>query len=141
MTRLKELREERNWNMREAARFLNKKYTTYVNHEKGYREIKSEELSAYAKAYDVSIDYLVGKTDLRFGSISHAKSDPDVLDRIVRNVELEEGKKITALFKEDGLNDQQIELMDILPELTDQDISVLLSTAKALANSHKSQDV
>lgn len=65
MIRLKELREERKWSMREAAQFLKKSYTTYVNHEKGYREPNSEDLSAYAKAYGVSIDYLIGRTDNR----------------------------------------------------------------------------
>ena len=132
MNRLKELRKERNWNMKEASEFLNKKYTTYVNHEKGYREIKSEELSEYAKAYGVSIDYLVGKTDLRAGGISSAQSDPDVLDRIARNVELEEGKKITATDSDgkhayfnsliDQLNfENQLRLVDFLQErLQDQ---------------------
>ena len=63
MIRLRELREERNWNRREAADFLGKPYTTYVNHENGFREPNSEDLIAYAKAYGVSVDYLVGRTD------------------------------------------------------------------------------
>lgn len=63
MIRLKELREERNWSMRDAAKFLKKPYMTYVNHEKGSREPNSEDLVAYAKAYGVSIDYLVGRTN------------------------------------------------------------------------------
>lgn len=65
MIRLKELREERNWNRKQAAKFLNKAYTTYVNHENGYREPNSEDLISYAKAYDVTVDYLVGRTDIR----------------------------------------------------------------------------
>ena len=65
MNRLKELRLERKWSMRDAAKFLNKPYTTYVNHEKGYRELKSEELKAYAKAYGVSVDYLIGRTEIK----------------------------------------------------------------------------
>lgn len=65
MIRLKELREERKWTMRQAASYLNKSYTTYVNHEKGYREPNSEDLTAYAKAYDVSVDYLIGRSDNR----------------------------------------------------------------------------
>lgn len=65
MIRLKELREERKWSMRDAANFLKKSYTTYVNHEKGYREPNSDDLVHYARAYGVSIDYLVGRTDER----------------------------------------------------------------------------
>ena len=63
MIRLRELREERHWNRREAADFLGKPYTTYVNHENGFREPNSEDLIAYAKAYGVSVDYLVGRTE------------------------------------------------------------------------------
>lgn len=65
MIRLKELREEHKWSMRDAASFLKKSYTTYVNHEKGYREPNSDDLVHYARAYGVSIDYLVGRTDER----------------------------------------------------------------------------
>ena len=63
MIRLKELREERNMNMREAAKFLGKKYSTYVKHEKEEREPDSDDLIKYARAYGVSIDYLVGRTN------------------------------------------------------------------------------
>lgn len=65
MIRLKELREERGLNKTEAADFLGKKYTTYINHEKGYREPNSEDLKKYSKAYGVSVDYLLGRTDER----------------------------------------------------------------------------
>ena len=65
MIRLKELREERGWSMTKAAKYLGKPYTTYVNHEKEYREPNSEDLVSYAKAYNVSIDYLVGRTDIK----------------------------------------------------------------------------
>lgn len=65
MIRLRELREERSWNMREAAAYLKKSYTTYVNHEKGLREPNSEDLTSYAKAYNVSVDYLIGRSDNR----------------------------------------------------------------------------
>lgn len=63
MIRLKELRESRHWSMAQAARFLNKAYTTYVSHEKEYREPTSDDLVLYAKAYDVTIEYLLGRTD------------------------------------------------------------------------------
>ena len=63
MIRLRELREARHWNMRQAADFLKKPYTTYVNHEKEYREPTSDDLVSYARAYEVTIDYLLGKTN------------------------------------------------------------------------------
>ena len=81
MIRLKELREERKWSMRDAASFLKKSYTTYVNHEKGYREPNSDDLVHYARAYGVSIDYLVGRTDERNNATG--KTAPNVSTNFV----------------------------------------------------------
>lgn len=50
--------------MKEAARQLNMPYTTYVNYEKGTREPNSETLILLAKFYNVSIDYLIGRTSI-----------------------------------------------------------------------------
>ena len=82
MIRLKELREERHWNMKQAAEFLGQKYTTYVNHEKEYREPNSEDLSDYAKAYGVSIDYLVGRSNEKKPvTISDELNPDDISDK------------------------------------------------------------
>lgn len=63
MFHIKELREAKGLNMREAARLLGLPYTTYVNYEKGQREPTSEVLIQLANFYGVSIDYLVGRSD------------------------------------------------------------------------------
>ena len=78
MIRLKELREERDWSMSDAAKFLGKPYTTYVNHEKEYREPNSEDLVAYAKAYGVTVDYLVGLTNEKSSAILDDRADSDI---------------------------------------------------------------
>ena len=62
MNRLQQLRVEKSISMKEAARQLNMPYTTYVNYEKGTREPNSETLILLAKFYNVSIDYLIGRT-------------------------------------------------------------------------------
>lgn len=51
--------------MVQAAKQLCMPYTTYVNYEKGTREPKSAALIAIARFYNTSIDYLLGKSDLR----------------------------------------------------------------------------
>ena len=61
MFRIKELRESKGINMREAARLLDMPYTTYVNYEKGLREPTSEVLIQLANFYDTSVDYIVGR--------------------------------------------------------------------------------
>ena len=63
MNRMKELREERKLNMKEAAQRLGIPYTTYVNYEKGLREPNSEMLIQIANFYNTSIDYLLGRSD------------------------------------------------------------------------------
>lgn len=61
MLRIKELRETKGLNMKEAARVLNMPYTTYVNYEKGLREPTSEVLIQLADFYETTVDYLVGR--------------------------------------------------------------------------------
>lgn len=63
MNRLQVLRASRGLNMKEAAQALDMPYTTYVNYEKGTREPNSEVLIKFARFYNTSIDYLVGKIE------------------------------------------------------------------------------
>lgn len=62
MNRLRELRESRGLNMKEAAEALGYKYMTYVNYEKEARQLHSEQLQAIAKYYGVSVDYVLGRS-------------------------------------------------------------------------------
>ena len=48
--------------MKQAAVVLGLPYTTYVNYEKGVREPNSETLIKLADYYNVSTDYLMGRT-------------------------------------------------------------------------------
>lgn len=61
MFHIRELRESKGINMKEAARLLKMPYTTYVNYEKGLREPTSEILIQIADFYGTTIDYLVGR--------------------------------------------------------------------------------
>lgn len=63
MNRLKDLRLQKKISMRETANQLNIPYTTYVNYEKGTREPNSEMLIKLANYFNVSIDYLICRTD------------------------------------------------------------------------------
>ena len=49
--------------MREAASELGLPYTTYINYEKELREPNSETLVMLANHYDVSVDYLIGRSE------------------------------------------------------------------------------
>ena len=61
--RLKELREERRIYQRELAEILDMSFRGYQNYETGQSEPKIATLLAIADYYQVSIDYLVGRTD------------------------------------------------------------------------------
>lgn len=74
MLRIKELREKKGINMREAARMLKMPYTTYVNYEKGQREPTSEVLIQLADFYNTSVDYIVGR--IAWDSISKQSDLP-----------------------------------------------------------------
>ena len=77
MNRLRQLRIESHRNMRETARLLGIPYTTYINYEKGLREPNSEMLVALANFYNVSVDYLICRSD----STSAPKNEENIFDR------------------------------------------------------------
>ena len=65
MIRLRELRIEKGRNMSEMAKEIGIPYTTYISYEKGEREPNSEMLIKLSRHFGVSIDYLIGRTDIR----------------------------------------------------------------------------
>ena len=67
--RLKELRIERNLNMKQASTALGMPYTTYVSYEKNEREPNSEILVLLANFFNCSVDYLIGRTSCKYTRI------------------------------------------------------------------------
>lgn len=63
-TRLKELREDRRIYQREMAELLGLSMRGYQGYETDQSEPKLATLVAIADYFDVSIDYLVGRTDV-----------------------------------------------------------------------------
>lgn len=63
--RLKEIREDRDLSQKDIAKMLNTTQQQYSKYEIGIRSIPLEQLSKLADYYNTSIDYLVGKTDVR----------------------------------------------------------------------------
>lgn len=104
MNRLKELREKHGMNMREAAAALGYKYMTYVNYEKGDRQLYPEQLIKIADFYEVSIDYLLGRDDRAVVIRSPLDEKYEALDERGRRVvdaviEVESGEKVAPLPK------------------------------------------
>lgn len=61
--RLRDLREDNDLTQAQIAAYLNVKQNTYSQYENGKREISIELISKLADYYNVSVDYLIGKTD------------------------------------------------------------------------------
>ena len=62
--RLKELREERNLTQKQVANALKINSVTYLHYEKAQREPPLLLLAEMAAYFNVSVDYLLGLTDL-----------------------------------------------------------------------------
>lgn len=62
--RLKELREERNLTQKQVADALKINSVTYLHYEKSQREPPLLLLAEMAAYFNVSVDYLLGLTDL-----------------------------------------------------------------------------
>ncbi|MCI8272867.1 MAG: helix-turn-helix transcriptional regulator [Clostridia bacterium] len=65
MNRLKELRIEKSLLQSDIAKIINKSERTVGFYETGERDMNTETLATLADYFGVSIDYLLGKSDIR----------------------------------------------------------------------------
>lgn len=63
--RLRSLREEKGLSQNEMAKFIGKSKSSVNMYERGEREPGIEILEAYADYFNVDMEYLIGKTDVR----------------------------------------------------------------------------
>lgn len=62
-TRLREVREDRDYTQAQIGRILNKSQQGYNHIETGRAELKIEDLIRLCRFYNLSADYLIGLTD------------------------------------------------------------------------------
>lgn len=62
--RLKDLRNEKNVSQKTVANALGISITCYAGYEQGYREPDLKTLVRLADYFDVTTDYLLGRTDM-----------------------------------------------------------------------------
>ena len=65
ISRLREIREDRDYNQTEIAKILHTTQQQYSKYELGIRVIPLEQLEKLADFYNLSIDYIVGRTNER----------------------------------------------------------------------------
>lgn len=61
--RIRDLREDHDMNQTQVAKILNMSQTGYSKYETGENDIPTKILIQLADMYDVSVDYLLGRTD------------------------------------------------------------------------------
>lgn len=123
MFKIKQLREAKGINMKEAARLLGMPYTTYVNYEKGLREPTSEVLIQIADFYNVSIDYLVGRSSDSIDKhiiFSYEAPVPEVTQGVQNIIRI---AARDGSYTERTLSDQQLAalkaILDQMPDVPD----------------------
>lgn len=63
--RLKEIREDNGYTQKDIAKVLNTTQQQYSKYELGIQIIPLEKINILANLYQTSIDYLIGRTDVR----------------------------------------------------------------------------
>ena len=62
-SRIRDLREDRDFKQREVAALLHCSQQVYSNYELGQRDIPSQVLIQLSSLYNVSVDYILGLTN------------------------------------------------------------------------------
>ncbi len=87
-SRLKELRKEKGLTLEQIARDLSTTSMTISRYENGLREPKGDMLNSLANYFNVSIDYLFGRTSERYSISKKEKLDvKKALDELLKDFE------------------------------------------------------
>lgn len=95
MNRLKELRIEKGLLQSDIAKIINKGERTVGFYETGERDMNTETLAILSDFFDVSIDYLLGKTDIR----NTGKQIDDILNEAMIGMSKEEYEALNETQK------------------------------------------
>ena len=75
MNRLRELRLEKQWTQEDLASRINTKYQTVGNYETGRRGLDVETILKLCDIFDVTADYLLGRSPVRSFSLSSDEAE------------------------------------------------------------------
>jgi transcriptional regulator with XRE-family HTH domain len=111
--RLKELRKELKKDRYEIANFLNVSYSTIAKYESGVRSPDKETLDKLASYFNVSVDYLLGRSDIRNPENNNKltkKDERDIakdLEKMMNDLEHADG----LMFYNEPITDEDRELL------------------------------
>ena len=95
MNRLKLLREEKKLIQKDIAKLLNVSIPAVNQYESGKRDMSTETVIKLAEYFNVSTDYLLGKTDIR----NPGKQIDDVLNEAMIGMSKQDYEKLTETQK------------------------------------------
>lgn len=78
--RLKQLREQRGWSQTELAQKIGVSKQTIHEYELGRKSPSRENLSALADVFNTSVDYLMGRTNIK--KMTNKKEPVDLMDAL-----------------------------------------------------------
>lgn len=127
---LKKLRTEKGLTQEELSKILNINRATYAHYETGRREPDAQTLKLFAEYFNVSLDYLMGLTDIRnpytsTDKISNALDDDKELSEFW-NI-LKEREDLKLLFKQ-------------TKDLAPKDINQIMRIIKAIEDEEDRND-
>lgn len=93
--RLKKLRTEKDISQEDLARLLNISRTSVTNYELGRNEASAQILNKLSEIFHCSIDYLLGKTDIR----NSGEQIDDVLNEAMIGMSKKDYEKLTETQK------------------------------------------
>lgn len=128
--RLKNLRIEKGEMQKEVAMHLNITTSAYGFYEQGKRMPTPEILSKLADYFDVSVDYLLGKTNIKQTKYINQNNDKDIKKAITSTLEQLENAHDGLMFDGEILDDETRELLIISLERS-------MKLAKQLKNTNK----
>lgn len=115
MNRLKILRMEKGESLQTIAKYLNVTMQTVSNYENGKREMNPDTILKLAEYYNVSTDYLLGKSDIRnpedkikeefkfaYHKETEGLSDEEILDALKAYKEIKEKIQKNNNIKNNG---------------------------------------
>lgn len=95
MNRLKFLRNEKGENLEKIAKYLDVSIQTISNYENGKREMTPDTIIKLAEYFNVSTDYLLGKSDIR----NPNTQEDDILNEAMIGMSKEDYEKLTEVQK------------------------------------------
>lgn len=127
MIRLKELRLDHHWNMKETAEMIGIPYTTYISYEKGEREPNYEMLLKLASFFDVSTDYLLGNV-----SEPYMQLDTERMKNYLNSYSDDEEEELNEILTELRSRSDMRMLFKVAKDATPEDVRQAVRIIEAL---------